>query len=363
MTDYEKYRAIKDPQLASKPQPDSTKDARQKAWDKYNSNQLNEVYSEKIADSIQPQQRSYDSQNEGTTVINNYYDGDDDYYYANRFRRFDGPYYGYSYYDPYYYDPFWVGVGLGWGFGVYGYSPYYGYYNPGYAPYYSPYYHNHYYGGYNSGYYNGRNQINSGRRRIDTENRYGTTNRGQTWGPVSYGSSASGRTRQSVSSTPTTQKSAISTKVDNNSRTRAWESYRTTQPSSYSPSSGYARQRSTSNAVVTTRPSNAGSTANRRGSDYVPSYSVPGSSVRQSYNSSGGNYQNAPHRRNADNYSSGTTPSTTKSASPAPSISVGEGRSRGSSSGGGGVSSSPKSSGSSGDGGGHSSSGSGGRRR
>ena len=101
---------------------------------------------------------------EGTTVINNYYEGygSDDYYdysYANRIDRFYGPYVGYNYYapcytgyyyDPWYWDSYWYrpslyfGMSWGWGSMYWGYPYYYSYY---------PY--NGYWYGYNQGYWNG----------------------------------------------------------------------------------------------------------------------------------------------------------------------------------------------------------------
>lgn len=98
---------------------------------------------------------------------------DDDYTYANRFNRFNSPYYGGSYWA---YDPFWYGGGWGygagwgwgsgWGIGVgyggpywssyWGWNSWYGY--PGfYSVWNSPYYGGWGYGGwgYGGGYYNG----------------------------------------------------------------------------------------------------------------------------------------------------------------------------------------------------------------
>jgi len=96
---------------------------------------------------------------------------DDDYYYANRFNRFSGPYYGASYwaYDPFYWDPWWGGGyyargwgwGPSWGFSVgYGgpyWSSYWGWNNwCGYPGFYSAWNSPWYYGyGYGGGYYNG----------------------------------------------------------------------------------------------------------------------------------------------------------------------------------------------------------------
>lgn len=100
---------------------------------------------------------------------------DDEYYYANRFNRFNGPYVGASYwaYDPFFWDPWWGGgyyargwgMGPGWGWGpswgvgvgfggpywssYWGWNSWYGY--PGfYSAWNSPWM----YGGY-GGYYNG----------------------------------------------------------------------------------------------------------------------------------------------------------------------------------------------------------------
>lgn len=100
---------------------------------------------------------------------------EDDYYYTNRFNRFNGAYYGASYwaYDPFWYNP-WYGGGFttwgwgpSWGFGVgyggpywssyWGWNCWYGY--PGfYSAWNSPWMYGGYggmYGGYYNGFYDG----------------------------------------------------------------------------------------------------------------------------------------------------------------------------------------------------------------
>ncbi len=99
---------------------------------------------------------------------------DDEYYYANRFNRFNGPYYGANYwaYDPFFWDPWWGGGyyargwgwGPSWGIGVgyggpywssyWGWNCWYGY--PGfYSAWNSPWYGGYGYGGYYNGFYDG----------------------------------------------------------------------------------------------------------------------------------------------------------------------------------------------------------------
>ena len=87
---------------------------------------------------------------EGTTIINNYYENNSpyDFYYSSRIRRFHRPYYSYGYYDNYYTNSYWYsGNPYHYGNSIYySYawnSPYYyggyGYYDPFYD-YYSYYY-------------------------------------------------------------------------------------------------------------------------------------------------------------------------------------------------------------------------------
>lgn len=122
----------------------------------------------------------YDTDEQGNTIINNYYYGDnynlDDYYdyaYSSRIKRFHRYHYsGFGYYHGYYtdmywytYDPFYYGVSIYYGYpwwypSSYYYSPYSVYWGSGwgygYYPYYSPWYGYGYgYGGYWGGYYNG----------------------------------------------------------------------------------------------------------------------------------------------------------------------------------------------------------------
>ncbi len=130
-----------------------------------------------------PQSEQYVDE-EGNTVINNYY-GDDyddsDFGYAARINRFHRPVYGYSYYDSYYtnlywytYDPYYYGssiYGNSW-CPYYGnsWSPWYSYGGWSYGwgwnnPYYTPAYYGgwnygyggSYWNGYNNGYWNGYN--------------------------------------------------------------------------------------------------------------------------------------------------------------------------------------------------------------
>ena len=133
----------------------------------------------------------YSDSKGNTYVTNNYYDDNYDYEYSSRIRRFYTPAYGYGYYDPfytnsywydynpinwgvsiylgynwwapsfYYYQPFCYGggwsVGIGYGYGNYGYNPYgggYPYY-PSFSPGYG--YGHGYNNGYNNGYWNGYN--------------------------------------------------------------------------------------------------------------------------------------------------------------------------------------------------------------
>lgn len=280
-----------------------------------------------------------DNEGGGSTIINNYYEGDDlDFAYRiNRFHRY--PFYDPFYWDSWYYDPFyspyyswgyydwywpgsslWFGVGMGWGLGWYSpwYSPYYswGYYDWGYP------YHGHYYGG---GYYYNDENHSYGHRRSS----YSTIDRGD------YGSRSSSSFRRG--STSSYRSNSVDTRQDgvipvtgtsrransvsgatsssvsrSTSAGTVMEKRRATpagsavsvsgrrsisgtgntqiinDPSSRSTqrrnvSSSYSRQ-----ASPTVRPSNGTSyqRSSVSGRDYTPSYSKPRTVTRSTYNNS-----------------------------------------------------------------------------
>ena len=68
------------------------------------------------------QNEEYSSSDPNYESDGDYIDYDDDYYYSNRLRRFNSPYWGMGYYSGFY-DP-WGGWGSPWGWG----------YNPWYRP-------------------------------------------------------------------------------------------------------------------------------------------------------------------------------------------------------------------------------------
>ncbi len=137
MTDYERYRALKE---------------------KENSNSNND--SSNNSETIKQEPSVVVVKNDSTSgnvIVNNYYIDDDRFAY---YRRFYLDYY----YDPFWYDPFYwdyyygwggpyVGFYYSWGYPYYGYYGYYGYWHrPWYSSYYFGYW-NGFYSGFYWGYY------------------------------------------------------------------------------------------------------------------------------------------------------------------------------------------------------------------
>lgn len=137
-----------------------------------------------------PEYSSNSARSSGNVSTSSDYDYySDDYTYASRIRRFNGPYRGLSYYDFAYTDPYWYGssfygnnpfydpfsyrpgfysgLSLGIGFGNPFYSPIYGGYG-NYGGYYRPY--GNYYNGYRNGFHNGYSANNGNYERYPINN-------------------------------------------------------------------------------------------------------------------------------------------------------------------------------------------------
>lgn len=347
MTDYEKYRALRDADtftVANRNVADTSIDreeyAKKKGMERYKDAQVIDT------NQVQYENPNYSEQSPGeTTVINNYYSDDDYDYRFNRYRSFY-----FDYYDPYYwrYDPFYwnCGIGFGWPYSSFYFgwsSPYYGWYDPYdyyfYRPlyWYQPYYHSYwggygywhgYYNGYYHGYYDdnyyGRGSVHSysnGRRTMGLYNRpYSSANANSYVRGGNYGTSFGSR-RQASDYLPLN--STKQNTVNDSHRRNAWDTYSTPASSSRRNSSNTSR---VINNVQTTRPAEAGG-SRRTSGNYTPTYSMPNTSSRPSYNNSGSGSNSNTNRRTNSTY----TPSDNNSGSGSYTPTTGSRRSSGSS--------------------------------
>ena len=294
MTDYQKYRAMRDGE-ASVPASNDT------------------IYAKPVESKSQDQEPAYafsssDTSSDGTVIVNNYYF--DDYEAQNRSYRnlyFDyydpfywdyspyfsmgfyggGPYYGYSFgYG--YYDPYYWGSPYSWYRPCYsGFYGYYGYYGGYYGGYYS--YTHGYYDGYYSGEYNHiRSQMNTsggGRRSMGQYTPRISSSQGFN-NNVSIANSRRGSTFNNTNAVMQQNVAA------GGSRRSA-----STMNSNVVASSRYNARTN----MATTRP-NVAPSARRSLEYYVPSYNRGNNTQNQTYNSA----VTGSRRQNAYNTTSGT---------------------------------------------------------
>ncbi|HBL75426.1 MAG: hypothetical protein A2W90_03915 [Bacteroidetes bacterium GWF2_42_66] len=306
-------------------------------------------------------------------IINNYYEMDD-LGYSYRINRFHRPYFYGSFGWNYGYWDDWYSPYSSWGYGGWGYSPFYSgmYWNSWYSPYYygswgwpyyggyySPYYSGNYWGGYYGGGYHGGGYYNSddyhyGQRRGSystvADGRSGsyssTISRSRDTGLKSgstegreYSSAREGLTSRrdrSVNGNPQETKSATLTEkrraVDANSNQRNISTGRTSERTGSQALESISGNRSNSTVIRNNEPSTtsrtyrSGTTTQQR--TYVPSYNKPRTVTRSTYNSNSYNRSNsnsdqAPtvNSRSSSNYSkpqsnsSGSVKSTYQSGS------------------------------------------------
>jgi hypothetical protein len=284
MTDYEKYRAMRDGGSAD---AGNSSNAPSGSIDQYTSRGTADDSTSSVNPNTSGQQAN---QGSGTTIINNYnsdedYDGRFSTYRSLYFDYYNDPFlYGY---DPYLYGGFgWgfgFGYGLGWGFGLgmyspgcyWGYSPYYysGFYSPYYGGYWGGYYGNEYgYGMNRAPFYN-----NGGGRRvagnISARNNYSSAayNGG---GRRAVGNNISARNNfSSAAYTGGGRRTAVSNVATTSSVRRATPAVSTTRAFNSSRLSNIPTTRSNVNYSQGTRRS------------YTPSYNTSRMYSRPSYNS------------------------------------------------------------------------------
>ncbi len=247
----------------------------------------------------------YQSDEEGTYIVNNYYLDDDDYYYSNRLRLF---------HDPYYYDPYW-NFTYNWGWGSY-YSPFRSYnswywdpwYNSwgwGYDPWYysggwgyNPWHYNSWYGhgyyGWNYPYYNHHNQYgyNNYNWRSDNKN-YNESSRRSRNPIATYGGTSNIATTSRIGENEYVGESTNKSTAPQSRRTVINETDRvtTSQKSASTDLRSQSNQgrvltekrRSSLNSNSAERPDNRSNVSTNRshGTNSTPSYRAPSSSERR----------------------------------------------------------------------------------
>jgi hypothetical protein len=300
MSDYEKYRAMQEADqtkddIYNKPDSGSSEDmAKKKGMERYSQNDMTDSM-----DNQNYQQPSDDSVQQGTTIINNYYEG-----YPDRFGWYHNFYFDYCY-DPFFYgvyDPLYWGWGFSWGWPYWGFGMgWYGYnYGGGWYGHHGGYYNNGYY-------YNGRGYTNTGgaRRSMSGYGNLTSLRRSSPLNGQMYGTSAGRR----ISSNITADKYGESYA---SVRRNPYQLYQKSTSTSANNTVSTTRRETNINSanryksVQTTRP---GTSNNRRNSVvnntkvYTPSYSTQRNSTRTQYN----NYSSNVSRRGY--YNSGSTKS------------------------------------------------------
>jgi hypothetical protein len=310
MTDYEKYRSLRDAGVSKDDiysKPDSTVSQEELARKKGM-----ERYGQRNTDTMENTNQSYSLQysdttaQQGNTIINNYFD-DNDNDYGDRYDWYHRFYFDY-YWDPFvfgFYDPFYWGWGISWGWPYWGFRV--GWYGPGY--WYDPFYYGYSWGGcYNDGYWYGhhngyydRSYYGEARRsmggyRDPSDVRRSSLYRGQTYASTGNRRSSTtsgisqvdrnGRTYSNArrDAYPLYQKttsgtgSNVSSGRREVSKTNVYDRYKNVQTTRYV--SNYRRENVTNNTK-----------------SYSPSYSTQRTNSRTQYNSgsSGNNYN---YRRN-----------------------------------------------------------------
>ena len=268
MTDYQKYRAMRD-------------------GDNYVAEATDSITSEPNNSPKEDQDPAYafstsDTLENGTLVVNNYYFEEKD----SRFQSYRSFYF--DYYDPYYWDYYpSYSFGYAWGSPYYGYSFGFGYSNPYYywgRPnyWYYPFYSN-YYGGYYSyshgyydGYYSGQyNRIHSQMNSSGGSRR----NFGQ------YNSRTDGFSGNSGNnSLGSNRRSSVSNSIRPETTVAVGSSRRSSANVNATNARGSNYSRST---VQTTRPNNVDASNRRAANYYVPSYNRGNQSVKQNYTNTG----------------------------------------------------------------------------
>ncbi|MGE4586614.1 MAG: hypothetical protein AB7D05_04655 [Mangrovibacterium sp.] len=283
----------------------------------------------------------------GNTIINNYYEGDeiDFAYRINRFHRY--PFYDPFFWDPLYYDPwyypyyswgyydwYWPGSSFWFGYGGFSIGWSWGY--PSYYSYYYPYHHHwdhHYFNNDNYHYGHRRSSYST----INTNGSYANRSGGTTLNGTGSRRSASGVSRQSTSRTParnsetimerrrtpaggttvspsgrvsrSSNQVSVTEQATSGSAVRRSETISGTSNRQTAPAvrQSAGTRRSGSSITGTTNSGRRQSSVNTGSRSYVPSYSKPRTVTRPSYNNSQGSASGTSYQVPSRSRSSRTT--------------------------------------------------------